>query len=138
MGRQSGIFLVTKDSQVTHIVQATLARSNRFASAGIGDDLADLSTHLAEKALPAALVDIDAEPNAMLEELEEIISRYPQTRFVVVSQSLTNGLMLAAMEAGARHFLVKPSLEMEVLSILERLAQEDPRHRYISFEKNAG
>jgi pilus assembly protein CpaE len=69
----------------------------------------------------AVLVDIDPRPRQTLAELEPIIARFTNTRFIVLSTSRHDDLILEAMQIGARHFLVKQSIPEDLAAVLDRL-----------------
>lgn len=70
----------------------------------------------------AAIVDIDSHPENMLNELEAISHRLPNTRFIVIASELKSDLLLKAMQAGARHFVVKSRMNEELPGAIDRLA----------------
>jgi pilus assembly protein CpaE len=70
----------------------------------------------------AALVDIDNDPETMLSEVEALSLRFPHIRFIVLAHQLQNDLLLKAMQAGARHFVVKNRIAVELPGAIDRLA----------------
>ncbi len=114
------IWIVSRDAAIAESVRGMFDGDG----APIVRDFAGLSELAEFKAdLPAmaALIDIDANPSFMLELVEPVIARYNATRFVAVASGTDHGLLLAAMNAGARHFVSKASLAHELPPILERL-----------------
>jgi pilus assembly protein CpaE len=55
--------------------------------------------------------------------LDPIVRRFPDTRFIVVSSVMESRLMLEAMQAGARHFMMKQELSHGLHDVLRRLCQ---------------
>ncbi len=125
MSSRRPILLVTEAKDTVEAVDAALASDNRFMVNGTCRDMQELAATLQRKAAPAALVDIDVAPQRILEDLDRLGVRFPQTRFVVLSGDMRSDLVLAAMQAGARHFLVKKSLTAELSDILHRLVPEE-------------
>jgi pilus assembly protein CpaE len=77
----------------------------------------------AMKAAPpaVALVDVDPEPEKALALLEPVISRFNDTRFIVLGQHPKQEHLLEAMQVGARHFLAKESVAGDLIGVLNRI-----------------
>jgi pilus assembly protein CpaE len=125
MSSRRPILLMTDERDTVEAVDAALGSDSRFMVNGTCRDMQELAAMLQRKAVPAALVDIDVAPQRMLEDLDRLGVRFPQTRFVVISRDMSGDLVLAAMQAGARHFLVKKSLTAELSGILHRIVPEE-------------
>ena len=122
MAVRDPVLLVTKEAETVADVSAALVASNgRFELAAACGILPDLVSRLEKSHPAAALVDIDPEPTRIFEDLAPIVARFAETRFVVLSSTLRNELVLEAMQIGARHFLVKRSIGVELFSVLQRL-----------------
>ena len=85
-------------------------------------DVGDLAAHLGRSAAPFVLVDLDPQPQEILRSLERIVARFPQTRFVALSNTLENDLLLEAMQAGVRRVVIKHSLAADLSGVLDRLS----------------
>jgi two-component system chemotaxis response regulator CheY len=57
-----------------------------------------------------------------LEALKDVMAEDPQARVVMVSALGQDALVLEAVEAGARDFIVKPFKEAKVLDVIRRVA----------------
>ncbi|MBI4602469.1 MAG: hypothetical protein HY721_10970 [Planctomycetes bacterium] len=123
---QQTVALLTTEPETERHVAAALAPLGRSAALIVCRGSPELVTRLEEWQPAAALVDIDLQPERILRELDEWTSRFSATRFVVLSRSLENGLVLEAMEAGARHFVVKGSIPADLPGIMQRLAASGP------------
>jgi two-component system chemotaxis response regulator CheY len=60
-----------------------------------------------------------------IEALQEIMAADPQARVIMVSALGQDSLVLEAVEAGARDFIVKPFKEEKVLEVVRRVAAQD-------------
>lgn len=67
-------------------------------------------------------MDIVMPKRSGLEALRDIMAEDPQARVVMVSALGQDALVLEAVEAGARDFIVKPFKEAKVLDVLRRVA----------------
>ena len=114
------IVLVTTELQTRHTVSAALTEG-RFAPTETCSDLHELELRLDRQAAPAVLVDIDPHPHGMLSTLAPIIERFDRTRFVVLASDLRNELLIEAMQAGARHFLAKQTISVDLQRVLGKL-----------------
>jgi pilus assembly protein CpaE len=136
------LLLVTSESETVSDVSAALALNGRFELAPPCRFLADLSGRLERAQVPAVLVDIDADPARAFEGLAPIVARFVETRFIVLSSTLRNGLVLEAMQIGARHFLIKRSIRAELLPVLHRLLpdrlSDRPAHGVLTTVLSAG
>ncbi len=121
MALESTLLLVSSSKETGAVVSSALESNDRFRLGEVCRTLTDLVPHLESAAAPAVMLDIDPEPTRMLAALGPISERFPNTRFIVLSESLKNELMLAAMQAGARHFMLKSDLGAELEGVLKRL-----------------
>lgn len=115
------VLLVTNELATATAVTAALESNGKLASEDICRDLTDLVDHLNRSPVPAVLVDIDAQPQRMLSSLDPIVRKFSDTRFVVLSGSQQSDLLFEAMQAGARHFMVKNSIGADLSGVLHRL-----------------
>ena len=115
------VWLLSVDPKTIGLVRAALQSDGGLATGGVCSDLQELTANLERGEIPAAVVDIDAQPSPMLRAMEPVISRFPQTRFVVLSSRFSNELILEAMQVGARHFVLKQSIEADLPGVVRRL-----------------
>ncbi len=118
---RSGVLLVTKEPQTETAVACALESNDHFAPEGVCRNLSQLVASLERTTAPGALVDIAPNPTRMLADLDAIITRFVDTRFIVLSQAYQDALVLEAMQIGARHFLLKKSIGSDLVGVLERL-----------------
>ncbi len=121
MEKRTPIVLMTREPETEKAVAAALASSEVLAPDTICRSMAELKSRLEERTAPAVLIDIDPQPLVLLREMDVLIGRSSPTRFIVLSGELRNDLVLEAMQAGARHFLVKSVIPRELVPVLERL-----------------
>jgi Flp pilus assembly CpaE family ATPase len=79
----------------------------------------------------AGIIDIDREPKRILKEVDPVISRFSSTRFIVISRDMRSDLVLDAMQAGARHFVLKGSILAELTGVLDRLVALNGSSKHI-------
>jgi pilus assembly protein CpaE len=119
------VLLLTTDTETTRTVQKTVGSASVGATAEVCKSVVELRSRVtkpgAAKIRRIAIVDIDANPHQMLHELTKTVTMNPSVMFVVVSQEFTERLVLQAMQAGARHFLRKGTIETELIPVLDRL-----------------
>lgn len=123
MSTQLDILLVTQDAPTIGAVASSLHQNGQFAANCVCRDLSSLVKRLEVETVSAVLVDIDENPTRTLAALEPIIGRFPGTRFIVLASNDAYDLMLAAMQAGARHLLVKRNITTDLPSIVARLTE---------------
>jgi len=70
-------------------------------------------------------MDIVMPKKSGIEALQEIVAADPQARVVMVSALGQDSLVLEAVEAGARDFIVKPFREDKVLETIRRIVGQD-------------
>ena len=120
MNTVADILLVTQDAEVARTVADAINVHAKSTARGVCRNLDDLVITLDRALVPAVLVDIDPQPAQMLNDLEPIISRHPGTRFIAVASS-QGDLLMPAMQAGVRHFLLKDRITADLISVLQRL-----------------
>jgi pilus assembly protein CpaE len=122
MSSKSGVLLFTGEARTERAVLSAIDGTEPLEPVSICHGLEDLTVRLEERPSPLAIVDIDPRPADLLKELERLVSRFRETRFVVLSTELRNDLVLEAMQAGARHFLLKESIGDSLVGVLQRLS----------------
>ncbi len=121
MTGQRDIWIVSDDPASTASVRSVF---EMYGLTALTHECGGLSHMVAEsrgEEGETAIVDIDPAPMQALQELERIIIRFPQTRFVVMSEQMQSGLVMEAMNIGARHFVAKSMIEQELPRIIKRL-----------------
>lgn len=69
-------------------------------------------------------MDIVMPKRSGIEALQDIMVEDPQARVVMVSALGQDSLVLEAVEAGARDFIVKPFKEEKVIDVIRRVAAQ--------------
>jgi pilus assembly protein CpaE len=115
------VLLLTEELATVTAVSAALESNGKLDPEDVCPDMGALASRLEREDIPAVLVDIDSQPQQMLAAIEPLARRFGQTRFVVLSRKLDSTLLLEAMQAGARHFLVKESVVSDLQGVLHRL-----------------
>jgi pilus assembly protein CpaE len=115
------VLLLTNELATVTAVSAALESNGKLDPADVCRDLGVLAARLEREDIPAVLVDIDSQPRQILSDIEPLARRFGQTRFVVLSQTLDSTVLLDAMQAGARHCMVKQSVTAELNGVLHRL-----------------
>lgn len=115
------IILVTTDRSTADAVTRSLATVGTINVSAACRDLDELALELESAPASAAVVDLDPQPEQMLSELDSIIARFPDVRFVVVCETLRNELLLRAMQAGARQFLTKDNVADQIRDVIDRI-----------------
>jgi len=121
MAAKVEILLVSESLEVRDAVFHALDSDSGFAMGSICRNLEDLAAFMERDPKEVVLVDIDPDPRGTLARLEHIARKLPHTRFVVLAEELQNELVLEAMQAGVRHFLVKNSIAAQLIVALKRL-----------------
>ena len=123
------VLLVTEERDTVSAVADALMTNGEFAGSRVCRGLPQLILRLESSRTAAVLIDIDQQPERTLADLETVIARFPDSRFVVLSRERGDSLMIGAMQVGARHFLVKHSIREELADILHRLVPGGPLKR---------
>lgn len=120
---KSGVNIVlTTDSGTFAETFGEVLKSHREVFlAGTCQNLPELRAHLEHSKVPAVILDIDPNPSKMLRELDRLVPLHPETKFAVVSSKSSKELILEAMQAGARYFMLKKFIKPELDRILEKL-----------------
>jgi pilus assembly protein CpaE len=121
MSLPTTVLLVTKQEAIAEAVADALHGNERFAMASLCVDLDDLREHLTHAHASAVLVDIDPDPGPLLRQIEPLVARFTETRFVLLANEFGSDLMLEAMQVGARHLLLKSAIKAELAGVLARL-----------------
>ncbi len=115
------VLLLTNELATVSAVSTALESNGQLAQEDVFRTPNDLSLRLARGPVPAVLVDIDEDPERFLTAMELLARKYLDTRFIVLSGQMSQDLLLAAMQAGARQFLVKQAVAADLSGVLQRL-----------------
>ncbi len=121
MTPKTKIFLVTKDKKTIQHVDAVANNGSPIEVDRVLPDISWMDQYLGDSEVTAGIVDIDPNPTEVLAELEAMTSANPNLCTIVVSENITQKLILAAMQAGARHFLQKGTVHKELSGVMGRL-----------------
>jgi pilus assembly protein CpaE len=116
-----GVFLMTGDPATERSVLDALRTERGLTVENSVRTLPELIRHMNGSPPPVVLVDVDPQPERTLALLDPIISRFSDTRFVVLGASPRPELLIEAMQVGARHFLAKESISTDLVSVLNRI-----------------
>jgi pilus assembly protein CpaE len=123
------IQLLTADSAAARACAEALERAQAVAEVRACRTLEELERTLDSDPAPLALVDVDPDPPGMLATIERLASRFPRTRFVALCSERRDGLVLEAMQAGARGCLLKSAVREELPGVFQRLVQDGANGR---------
>jgi pilus assembly protein CpaE len=134
---------MTPDPSVAEAVTAALQSNGHVLTGAAIRDLRDLHAHLGRTPTPIVMVDLDPQPHQVLPQLERLVTRFPASRFVALSTTLENDLLVEAMQTGVRRVVAKRTLGTELKGILDRLsaadaAQAGPRGQVLSVLSGSG
>jgi len=121
MAGRRQVLLVTQDQGTTSAVGAALESEGSIGREDIFRDLRGLSGRMEMQPPSAVLVDIDPSPTQMLAGLDPLVRKYPDTRFIVLSEAMASEFMLEAMQMGARHYMLKDAIKGTLSGVLHRL-----------------
>jgi pilus assembly protein CpaE len=119
------VLLLSSDLATVSSVSTAMSSNGQLESNNVCRDIPELSRRLKDGDCPAVLVDIDAAPQSMLSQMEPLAHRFTDTRFIVLSGLMRQDLLLEAMQAGARHFLLKEAVSSDLNGVLHRLCRND-------------
>ncbi len=121
MTPKTKIFLVTKDKKTIQHVDAVANNGSPIEVDKVFPEISWMDQYLGDSEITAGIVDIDPNPTEVLAELEAMVNANPNLCTIVVSENITQELILAAMQAGARHFLQKGTVHAELSGVMGRL-----------------
>lgn len=121
MMTKTKIFLVTRDKQTIDHVTAVSLNGSPIELDAVLDDVSAVDAYLKTSGVTAGIIDIDPDARETLGQLEAAIRTRPNICTVVISQDITQEMILLAMEAGARHFLQKGSIQKDLSTVMNRL-----------------
>lgn len=122
------IFLVTKDKSTVNYVSAVANNGSPIEIDQILPDTSSVEKYLETSGTMAGIIDIDPDSNQTLSQLEDLVRLHPQLCSVVISEDITQDLILSAMQAGARHFLQKGSIQKDLSGVMNRLLNHPGIH----------
>lgn len=128
MSIRPGVLMMTSDSATAHTVAHVLTTDGHaLTTTAAARDFAELLEQLKADPGAIAVVDLDPDPTSTLNAIGQAIERFPTSRFVGVTRSVTSDLLLDAMQSGVRRVLPKSALATELPSTLNRLCPPPPQ-----------
>jgi len=115
------VLLSTKEDAFAKKLKVFLeSRKNKtLVLQNVCKEISELKVYLERTPNAIVVVDIDHNSSEGLKDLDEITSLYPEAHFVVVASNSSEELILEAMRAGARYFILKNRIEMKLDGIME-------------------
>lgn len=126
------VLVVTREQETAAMVRSVLEGGVVSSTPSVCDSIMELRARLSrmmDSRPGVAFVDIDEDTEHVLFELSKTLARHPHIRFVALSKSFDEKLVLHAMQAGARHFLRKNAITAELDNVLERLLIDESQER---------
>ena len=121
MTPKTKIFLITKDARTVEQIESVARNGSPIQVDQVLPDASRMETYLERSGVCAGIVDIDSDPQGVLEALESMVRENPHLCTVVISENMSQELILSAMLAGARHFLQKGSIHEQLSGVMGRL-----------------
>ncbi len=115
------IWALTRSTQTVEAVNTALAPFPSLRPMGVCGSWSELIASLDQHPTPVTLIDIDPQPSQMLTDLEQVIARFDQTRFVVLCTRFSNELLMQAMQVGVRQFVTKEAIGTDLPAALQKL-----------------
>src|SRR2546421_249128 len=128
MSAPTNVALMTPDPAVAAAVASASHANGHVMTVPPLRDVRDLLAHLGKSPMPIVLVDLDPQPQEVLPHLERMVARFPASRFVALSTTLDNGLLLEAMQTGVRRIVAKQTIGTELRGVLDRLSAVESAH----------
>ncbi len=116
--------LIVDDAQFMRLRVAKLLTGHGYETVEAGDGDAAVKMYRLTKP-DLVLLDITMPGKDGLAALAEIRQMDPQAKVVILSALSQQTLMLQAMQAGAKDFLVKPPNPEQIVKILQKLLEKN-------------
>lgn len=124
MAMKTKIFLLSRDPETIESVKRVAQNGSPIEVDAVFSDVAAAETYLKSSGVTAGLVDIDPNGKESLTRLESLVAAHPHLCAVVLSQEISQELILRAMEAGARHYLQKGTIQRDLSGVMSRLLSQ--------------
>lgn len=85
------------------------------------DDIKTAYDFILETAPNLIIVDISNDTNKLLESIQKIQAVLKGTKIVVTSYNITSGLVVKALRAGAREYLLKPLIQNDFIEAINKI-----------------
>lgn len=129
MDSKQSVVLVTDDPETATVVAAALESTHQIEVKKVCRNLQQVIPILERTPTTGVLVDIDPNPAKALSELDPVISKFPNVRFIALTENQKDDLVLEAMQVGVRHLLRKESIAPEFAGALHRVLPRDSAMR---------
>ena len=117
----SSIVLATDQKDFAEKVKEILTSSRGITLSNTCRGISELKIQLESTLASVAIVDIDSNTEKTLSELDRLVPLYPNTRFAVASSASGKDIIIEAMQSGARYFMNKKSIDVELDRVLEKI-----------------
>jgi pilus assembly protein CpaE len=127
MKTSTQIILATQEAGFAEKFGQVLRSNHSDSQLSTCQGVSELQNRLEKTPAPIAIVDIDSSPREMLKEIDHLVTLFPETRFAVASSISSQEIILEAMEAGARHFMSKGSIQPELDRLMEKMLVDEDK-----------
>jgi len=121
MTSDGSIIVLTASESTSDAVGRALAEDQHLTVTNHCNTLSELIGCLDRKSAAGVVVDVDPRPADTLAQLAPVVARFPEPCFVLVSEHRDENILLEAMAIGARHFMLKESMEDNLARVFRRL-----------------
>ncbi len=124
--------ILNTDPDYSKQLRATLLAVDGIKITGEVDEPALFETAVTQSPAELAVVNLDPEPELIILTCEQIIEKNPDITFFAISESNNPDIILKAMRAGFREFLLRPIDENQLKEAIDRIA------KFTSVKKHQG
>jgi len=117
-------FIVDDDLSIIHALEDILEEENLGELAGFAQDGEKARADLLLLRPDIVLVDLLMPEKDGATLVQELVPLLPDTRFIMISQVSTKGMIAKAYDAGIEFFISKPINRIEVLKVLQNIIEK--------------
>jgi pilus assembly protein CpaE len=121
MSSAKEIVLLSKDQGLYENIVPIFSGSDMGFQVSLVRDLVSLTNRLESRIVAFVLIDFDGDASSLMGDIESMTSRFVHTRFITLTNNLSNELVIKSMQSGIRHVQVKQFMNTELLDVLVRL-----------------
>ena len=121
MGIKINTVLIDSEENSRELITSYLQKVDDIDIVEKFNDILAAQNYIAENKIPLVIVDVTKKTNISLDVIAKLTTTLRNIKIIVLSYDMDSAIVIKALRAGAREFLVKPLIEKDFIEAVEKM-----------------